>query len=133
MQPQSEPIRLARQWLEKAQQDLAGAELMASSTGLLDLVAFHCQQAVEKALKGFLAFYDEPFRRTQNLVELLQQCAQFDQELAGFEDGARALSPFAIDLRYPGVTGVGPDQAAAALSIARDLVDFVRARITEAT
>ena len=31
---------------------------------------YHCQQAAEKALKGFLAFHDHPFRRTHDLREL---------------------------------------------------------------
>jgi hypothetical protein len=33
-------------------------------------VAFHAQQAAEKALKAFLAFHDEPFRKTHGIEEI---------------------------------------------------------------
>lgn len=41
-------------WFEKAAQDLRGAEILMAHEGGNDLVAFHCQQAMEKALKGWL-------------------------------------------------------------------------------
>ena len=41
-------------WFEKASQDLRGAEILMAHEGGNDLVAFHCQQAMEKTLKGWL-------------------------------------------------------------------------------
>lgn len=41
-------------WFEKAAQDLRGAEILMAHEGGNDLVAFHCQQAMGKALKGWL-------------------------------------------------------------------------------
>ena len=43
-----------KDWFEKAIQDLRGAEILMRHGGGNDLVAFHCQQAMEKALKGWL-------------------------------------------------------------------------------
>ena len=43
-----------KDWFEKAIQDLRGAEILMEHDGGNDLVAFHCQQAMEKALKGWL-------------------------------------------------------------------------------
>lgn len=39
---------LVREWLEKAEGDVAGAEVLVRSRrkGVNDLVCFHCQQAV---------------------------------------------------------------------------------------
>ncbi|MCI0521983.1 MAG: HEPN domain-containing protein, partial [Chloroflexi bacterium] len=60
-----------RSWLQKAQQDLnAAAWLLESPHALNGSVAFHCQQAVEKALKAYLTWQDESFEKTHSLVAL---------------------------------------------------------------
>ena len=44
-----------KEWLIKATQDLRSAEhALTASPPLLGDVAYHCQQATEKALKAFL-------------------------------------------------------------------------------
>ena len=43
-----------KDWFEKAAHDLRGAEILMEHDGGNDLVAFHCQQAMEKMLKGWL-------------------------------------------------------------------------------
>lgn len=56
--------RPAQLWLGKAQRDLAAAvRLMAGDPPYADTAVYHCQQAAEKALKGFLAAHDRPPRR----------------------------------------------------------------------
>ena len=60
-----DPIRVAdaRASLTKAQRDIRGAEIdLAATPPFVDDVMFHCQQAVEKALKAFLFWHDQPFR-----------------------------------------------------------------------
>jgi hypothetical protein len=52
-----------------------GAHLVASPP-LLEDVVFHSQQAVEKDLKAFLAWHDQPFRKTHSLEEIGRQCVQ---------------------------------------------------------
>ena len=51
---------------------------------------FHCQQAVEKALKALLTWHDRPFRKTHDLGELGGQCVTLDPEL---EVPLRTASP----------------------------------------
>jgi HEPN domain-containing protein len=42
-------------WLIKAEHDLQTAEIVASHLpDFDDTIAFHCQQAIEKSLKGYL-------------------------------------------------------------------------------
>ena len=38
-----------KDWFEKAAHDLRGAEILMEHDGGNDLVAFHCQQAMEKS------------------------------------------------------------------------------------
>ena len=48
-------------WLVKALHDLATARKAASPPDpYLDTAIYHCQQAGEKTVKGFLAFHDQP-------------------------------------------------------------------------
>ncbi len=47
--------QLAREWFGKAERDLLTADTMLGvSPAPTDVVCFHCQQAAEKYLKGFL-------------------------------------------------------------------------------
>ena len=55
-----DPVLLVetRGWLAKAHSDLRAAEHeFLAAPPLLDDVVFHCQQAAEKAMKGFLTWH----------------------------------------------------------------------------
>jgi len=53
-----------RGWMVKARHDLRTAEtLAATSPPLNDEAVFHCQQAAEKAIKGFLTWHGQTFRK----------------------------------------------------------------------
>ena len=55
MPPESPRVAEARPWFTKAAHDLQAAELLLTADpSLLGEVAFHCQQAAEKAMKGYL-------------------------------------------------------------------------------
>jgi HEPN domain-containing protein len=45
---------ITREWLAKADEDLAAAQALLAHPELTNIVAFHAQQAVEKALKAAL-------------------------------------------------------------------------------
>jgi HEPN domain-containing protein len=63
-----DPVKVedTRIWFQKAQNDICAAELLLTKP-LVDEVAFHCQQAVEKCLKGFLFWHGQPFKKTHAL------------------------------------------------------------------
>lgn len=92
-----------REWLQKAALDLRGAQIdLEADPPLLEDALFHCQQAVEKALKAFLAWNDVPFRKTHSLEELGACCEQVDATLRAVVDPAVPLTEFAWAFRYPG-------------------------------
>ncbi len=85
--PLEEPrLVLTRQWLAKATQDLGLAEHAVEDTPFLGGAVFHCQQAAEKALKAFLTWRGQPFRKTHQLVELVQACADLDAAFAAMQE-----------------------------------------------
>jgi HEPN domain-containing protein len=111
----------------KASNHLRAAEaLMAASPPLLGEVAFHCQQAAEKALKGFLTFNGRAFRKTHNLEEIGEQCLSVDPTLREAVDQAVPLSEYAWKFRYPGAPEEATaEEAAGALATARGVFDMV--------
>ena len=93
----------ARDWLVKAENDLASATLLASVVPpLRDTAAYHCQQAGEKALKALLVWKERPLLRTHDLGILLNQVAADYPQLEALRESAELLTPYAVEYRYPG-------------------------------
>jgi HEPN domain-containing protein len=126
-----ELVAETRAWFAKASNDLRAAEaLTATSPPLFDEAVFHCQQAAEKALKGFLAWNGRTFRKTHNLEEIGEQCLAIDPSLRGVIDQAVPLSEYAWKFRYPGEPSQpGPDEVAEALAVARGVFEAAVSRL----
>ena len=94
---------LVKSWLIKAKRDLLSAhELATAETSLLDTAAYHCQQAAEKAIKGFLIFHDVRFGKSHDIVLLVTQASDINPAFTNLLDTARLLTPLAVEYRYPG-------------------------------
>jgi HEPN domain-containing protein len=95
-------LRNTAAWLRKAQQDLERVErCLAPESPDVEDALFHCQPAAEKALKAFLTFHDQPFRKTHDLASLGKQCANIDATLEALVDRLDDLSEYAWAYRYP--------------------------------
>jgi HEPN domain-containing protein len=129
-----DPVRVAdtQAWLEKATMDLRSAD---ADLGVIPPIVgdalFHCQQAIEKALKALLTWHDEPFRKTHDLGELGSQCVALDASLEALLRRAAPLTEYAWKYRYPGdVDAPVPATAREAVALARQVVEAVAARVT---
>ena len=92
-------------------------------------MAFHAQQAIEKALK---AWHDRPFRKVHDLAELGVQSAEIDATLEPLLRRAAPLTEYAWKFRYPGDDAEPePAEAAQALALAREIVEAVLQRLPE--
>jgi HEPN domain-containing protein len=69
---------------------------------LLEDLLFHCQQASEKSLKGFLTWNSRLFRKTHSLEELGELCLAIDPGLKPVIDPIVPLTQYAWEFRYPG-------------------------------
>jgi HEPN domain-containing protein len=132
MVPDEARVEDVRAWLSKAALDLKAAahETSAPAEALWGDVMFHAQQAVEKALKAFLAWHDVPFGKTHNLVELGRQCTTLDATLGTVVKEAEPLTQYAWKFRYPG-EAKEPQQEAAeeALATARRVYEAILNRV----
>lgn len=61
---------LAKKWFQKANDDLVAAHELLDSEGPAWIIAFHCQQAVEKYLKGYGVMQGKSPRKIHDLVAL---------------------------------------------------------------
>jgi HEPN domain-containing protein len=92
---------LARHLVGLAADDEFAARALLPIEGVTDgVLGFHTQQAVEKSLKGVLAFRQIEFPFTHDLDGLIRLCQKNDIELPEELTGIDDLSPFAAGLRY---------------------------------
>jgi HEPN domain-containing protein len=128
-----DPARVAeaRSWLRRAWSDLAAASiLLEAAEPRPDAALFHCQQAVEKAWKAFLFWHDTPFRKTHDLRELGELCANLDPALGSLADAAAELTPLAWLYRYPGEPAEPTtEEGDEALNLAREVYEAVLSRL----
>lgn len=95
-------------------------------------IVFHAQQLVEKALKAFLTWHDQPFRKTHNLVELGQQCTALAPDLEPLLRRAAPLTIYAWKFRYPGEPDEpDPEEADQAIKLAREVYGAILSRLPQ--
>ncbi len=98
-----ELVAETKAWFAKANSDLRSAEVLQRAVPPLFCDAvFHCQQAAEKARKGFLTWHNRPFRKTHNLEEIGEQCLALDETLKNLIDLVTPMTEYAWTFRYPG-------------------------------
>jgi HEPN domain-containing protein len=94
---------LVRSWLIKARNDRDTAvQLSSLPEGHLDTAIYHCQQAAEKAVKGFLAFHDHRLERTHDIEHLTEHAIRNAPSFASWKSAAATLTPYVAAYRYPG-------------------------------
>jgi HEPN domain-containing protein len=95
------PKTIAHMLLEAALQDVAACKLLSHSVEISDaIIGFHAQQAVEKSIKSVLSHHGVEFRRTHDLIallDLLEDNGFTAPPHAGWLD---ELNPYAVEARY---------------------------------
>jgi HEPN domain-containing protein len=96
---------ITREWLTKGWHDLQTARITASAAdGPLDTAIYHCQQAAEKSVKGWLTANNVPFERTHDVRRLIKQAVGVLPAFSKFAHAAEVLTPYVSAFRYPGLT-----------------------------
>lgn len=128
-----DPVKMEEtiSWLRKAKDDLRAASVdLAADPALVEDALFHYQQAVEKTMKAFLTWHDQPFRKTHSLTELGVICSRIDPGLEAPLRRTAGLSQYATIYRYPG-EAMPPteDEAAEARELAAEVLGQVLIRL----
>ncbi len=96
----TEQKELFEKWLEKALHDeLAAKSLIKHRPLILDTACFHCQQAVEKYLKGYLVYRNHDFPKIHDLSVLKKMCTKLDKDFNKID--VAELDDYAVSIRYP--------------------------------
>lgn len=133
--PTPEELEVAELFLRKAASDLSAARALAADPDQQDdVVGFHAQQVVEKAMKAVLALRGLEIPRTHDLVLLLRLVETGQDNPPEQLADAKSLAPWAVAMRYDEMDSVLDRPSAlaiadAALSWAGAFVDAARTQL----
>lgn len=119
------------EWLQFAKSDLdTAAHLYHTMHPMpLEIICYHCQQAAEKALKGFLISKDVELQRTHDLgllAELCQTASEFPEE---FLESCDELTPYGVKIRYPQELDIAERHASRALEQATAIYGWAETQL----
>ena len=98
---------VAQLLMESARQDVAVCNLLSPNTSIGDaVIGFHAQQAIEKSIKAVLSQSGIEFRRTHDLITLLDLVQDNGLPMPPHADWLDELNPYAVEARYG---TIGPD------------------------
>ena len=123
----SDDSRYYFDWLEFAAADLLAAKVLSENTGCSALAAFHCQQAIEKALKGYTLFKTGRLVDGHNLPWLCRNAARCDSAFEDWLDESAAMARLYIETRYPSdrQQTFTAERLRAILKMAEDMYNFI--------
>lgn len=111
-----------KEWLDFAKMDLSSARHLYETfyPRPLQIICYHCQQAAEKALKAVIVAKGKPggMPKMHDLEFLLSQMKNYTDIKEELWDYAEALTPYGIEIRYPGGTEISDEQAELGLKYA---------------
>ena len=121
-------IKVVREWVEKADNDLANAvhTLKLGERGPTDTVCFHAQQCAEKYMKAVLVFQLIDFPKSHDLEKLTALLPATTRPSLSTEE-LHKLTDFATGPRYPGSGVIPLAEARLAVALARRVRKEMRA------
>jgi HEPN domain-containing protein len=91
-----------QEWLQLADDDLYSAKILNEAIRRpYEIICYHCAQATEKYLKGYLTSRDVIPKKTHDLIFLYNLCVEKDNEFQSIKTICGFLNRFANDIRYP--------------------------------
>jgi len=95
-------INIVKEWLDFASKDISSAKYLLDMRPIpLEIICYHCEQAAEKVLKGYLIQHDIEPSRTHDLRLLCKRCADFDKTFDEISQSCVNLTAYGVQPRYP--------------------------------
>jgi HEPN domain-containing protein len=95
-------INDVKEWIQIADDDLYSAKTLNESVRKpYEIICYHCAQATEKYLKGYLAYNDIIPPNTHNLLFLHELCVGKENSFEIIRTECSLLNRFANEIRYP--------------------------------
>lgn len=123
----------ASSWITRADEDIAAVELcLTAANPLINIAAFHAQQAAEKLLKAAIASTGIEPPRVHDLAELADLAANAEPAIRAQAEQVETITSWAVLTRYPS-HGDTPPPTCEEISAALQLVKELRGVVAETT
>lgn len=124
---------LVHEWLTFAQMDFLTAKHLYDGMypKPLEIICYHCQQSIEKLLKGALISHGVAIKKTHDLgllAETLQEYMEVPDEYLEMCDD---LTPYGVKIRYPQELAIEEYHVKKALSETQKLYEWLTALLTD--
>ena len=104
-------FELIKKWMLYAVHDLDTAKIInLHLKDYKETICYHCQQAVEKALKAYLIYLEIDFKKSHSLEYLLNLIGLKDEFSDEWYEMASKLENYAVEIRYPDVAVFPSDE-----------------------
>ncbi|MDR1316321.1 MAG: HEPN domain-containing protein [Spirochaetales bacterium] len=91
-----------KDWLRIGDEDFDSARILNESARKhCEIICYLCAQAIEKYLKGYLAWNDVIPEKTHNLTYLNRVCTEKDKFFENIKTECDILTRYSNDIRYP--------------------------------
>ena len=116
-----------KEWMEFARMDFLAAKHLYEHMypKPLEIICYHCQQAIEKLLKGVLISRGVTIKKTHDLgllAEMLQEYTEVDEKYLEMCDD---LTPYGVKIRYPQELFIEEYHVKKALEETQELYDWL--------
>ena len=90
------------EWIQIAEDDFYSAQVLNQAVRRpFEIICYHCAQAIEKYLKGYLTYKEIIPEKTHNLLLLLDHCIEKDNAFEKIRSECSLLNKFTNEIRYP--------------------------------
>jgi HEPN domain-containing protein len=118
-------LEYAAEWFLFADMDFSSSEyLQGMHPQPLEIICYHCQQSVEKNLKGYLIYQGVQPPKTHDLVDLNDRCSDMDERFSSLDKVCGILTRYGVQPRYPQEIEITTNDMQKALDCARQVKDF---------
>lgn len=110
-----------------AKKDIKGAEILFEYDGDYGLICFHCQQAIEKYLKGYLISKTGILQEGHSLVKLCKKAIDFNDVFKEFLKDCAFVNTYYIETRYPSEDplNITEEEVLTCFSITRSIMELI--------
>jgi len=118
---------IVSEWLQIAYDDYDSAKYLYDNKrpNPVEIICYHCQQAVEKSLKAFMCANNLYIPRTHDTGLLCQSCADIDSDFLNFHESCEEIAVYATQTRYPIRVEIAESNVKRALQQASEIYNFV--------
>jgi HEPN domain-containing protein len=118
-------------WRMLAERDMSVADHLAATMSPIptEIIAFHCQQAAEKYLKGALVILGEDPPYIHDLAELCKIAEKHRPSFVSISSSCTIITQFSVQPRYDRGVSLSEDDMRVVLSHTKTIKEFLQNEI----